>query len=584
MNYNEIKKMLQNSGKASVDQSINEEISVHINISKKENGKIKLNAYLINNSPRYRLVGIKEANTTTNSVDTLEYTIRNTCNRLSAAYAKQNGSNQKNTKRNGRIVELLRSCDDIFDSKNYNAILPKNRHWGSSTTKSSVDYLLHSIAPELDAILSEKDEIDEDDIERMIKELVDHAYKSKRGKKCADGGVSEKQYAQTKANVTRRLERASIVYTTIREKHPELNLPDIPFPVFEFEKVVYREHPKAFADEIRIIIARLLYRLCVMGLPYAFSGWLEFGQNLRAAEAIAPLFVELNTKRGNYFVDTQVKDGVRTPILKSDPAKRYIFFLELTKKIIGLSRKRFLDFGLSDEEISKAFFSANVSTPDKPLDESKHSAFLLDVFKLAGCDDAFIAMMQQELYQEIDRANGDVDNDLSGHMARRDWASRTSNGGIGPVDVDAEIGHENDLVAKNDYATEDTARRRARENECAYVFDPDNTMHPYYNPIVLDKSKRIHLSGINGCSFVAEQDCTVWLDMTTLEANNGLRLVADRTVDIGQVEFRAPRDKRRDRKNRLILGKLQDEEWMREIIRKADQIDIMPIFRKYGGG
>lgn len=154
--------------------------------------------------------------------------------------------------------------------------LLRKHSWGDGTFETSLTYFKRKVLPRLDCY---GHDIDMECIKKIQEELVQIALTSNRGNmnlNSAEKSVSDLMY------------RANYIYQKLREYSPGYLLPDLDLEMGGIRKKTQQELPKALPDSVRIMIARLLFRLvetAVGGLAMAVALMVFAG--VRPAEAAA---------------------------------------------------------------------------------------------------------------------------------------------------------------------------------------------------------------------------------------------------------------------------------------------------------
>lgn len=173
------------------------------------------------------------------------------------------------------------------------------RSWNDDTFKTSLTYFENHVLPLLDELGTD---IGSDDILKFQDKLIQTAFESKRSNSSRNDAT---------ATVNGKMFRMNYIYQVLRGNSPSFNLPDIDLTMNNRHKKVQAEQPKALPDSMRIMLARLLFRLVATplgGLALATAMMLFTG--LRTAESAAVFFGKIINEGtyAKYFVEHQEKD------------------------------------------------------------------------------------------------------------------------------------------------------------------------------------------------------------------------------------------------------------------------------------
>lgn len=176
--------------------------------------------------------------------------------------------------------------------------------WNDDTFNKTLTYFENQILPRLDELGTE---IGREDILKLQDNLIQMAIENKRSN-------ANKNDATT--TVSGKMFRVDYIYQILRDNSPSFNLPDIDLSMSNRHKKVQAEQPKALPDCMRIMFARLLFRL--VATPFgglALAAAMMFFTNLRTAESAAVCFGKI--KYATYFVEYQEKDRKMTNLFKN---------------------------------------------------------------------------------------------------------------------------------------------------------------------------------------------------------------------------------------------------------------------------
>ena len=435
------------------------------------------------------------------------------------------------------------------------------------------------------------DDICEEDMRDIKEHLIARATASARGKLKKDGTRSPKSADTVESGLEERYRRAGIVYQWVLENHPELELPDVEFIKSPKEEKTTFEKAKALPDDIRVRLANLIVMLCSMGVSLAFGVALEFFCGLRVSEAAAPLISELilitddtTCLYGKYFVKYQLDShGKRTHYLKRNASKRYVPLTSAMVRIVQMRIEQLKTAGFSDEQIPKMPFVAYRDTPNQFVSQQRLADFAKNLLVMAGCNAEYIGKATKLMYRNPERdESGSLIPDVTSHLCRRDYATRLK-GHFSALELDAILGHENPDNKCEDYASNDTMRRLAREAEVSFVFDEDLTQNPAFRPIQLIDNADIHLIGNTAYSFENNTDHNIVIDfdLLNLEPNDSLFIQAKSGAQIKRLQRRTPSDTPSNRMGRRIRNRQVDSEFIKKWKDEAAKTDLSPLLKKY---
>jgi len=585
INLAKIKRGLQKNKQVNfisdLDMNLGDEelISAKVKVSQNDSNSFKVRVSLVATATGKMISKRAYRTGTCTNVDILGIKIQNMTNSLRAEVMRPSAGRRR-TFCAGDLVNKIKQCDDLYDEYAYQAVIPRKKKWKSSTVNQTATFLTVSLLPRIETAIAKNGDITEADLEEIIEDLYERAVSSKR-----TGEKGEKKSALSREGVKAKVKRCVIMYDRMRELHPEKGLPKLPFPELVAIRTSRIEQPKSLSDFIRVAVGRLLLRCAELQIPQAFSASLEFFCGHRSSESVAVLNSELivddSRAYGSQYIDYQIKNGSRTKELKGKSSHRYVVFGEIMIEIINCNNRFYEEHGIEKSEYKNFSFSAPCAKIDSFITAQSSSAFLLDILQHAGCTEEFVAEMQCDLYNEIDRSNGDVTDQLSAHICRRDYGSRCEESAMDYHDINALLGHEDGEVGRRDYATNDSQRQLAERIDAAFVFDPRRTSNPLYRARKIKSGEEIILGETMGYSCVAEEDVIVSLDLSTLEPGDPLCLTVDGGSRIIQMKERYPRDQLGIRKNRRVHRMAQAEEEIMKAIAYADSVDLSAIIRKY---
>ncbi len=344
--------------------------------------------------------------------------------------------------------------------------------WKGSTVPQTKSYFERQILPRIDRLTVDTTR---DQIDAIVNELTVKAKDNPRG---------GHDMAKAKKTVSNHLYRADIVLNRL---HLISNTPLLQFG-FHAPAVPQTEQAKALPPTVRIRFAAALRRL--RRDPRAAGCALMFVMGHRTAEACAPLIKDFVLNRlgfAVYYVGYQIIDGKRVETLKSQDAYRFTVGGPLLYLIINARIEVLLDQGYTIDQVMEMPL---VSDPDDPtafLDPKKLSAYAKDLLIACGYTEEAVFAAQILMDKQPDLVDGEAVKEVSCYILRRDWVSRALNiCGMDPRDVDYLVGHKR-LDKSITVFTDPAVQFKIAQQLESCVLLPDCTLHPAFNPIVMDQ-------------------------------------------------------------------------------------------------
>lgn len=460
-------------------------IAARITISSAKKGRLKFTAVPVLVATRKQIKGSKpirrtfpvsDANDVQRHLQTMLELVTAYCDahaaEIDAAHiiAVANAAKKEPTKKEERSLGIFSAA--------YHA-LPKLTRlytgWAPSTAHQTQTYFERQILPRLDALRLEEDLTVQ--LENIVNTLVDKAQANRRG------GHNR---ATAKQSVSKTLYRIDIVLHRLYESSSH-RVPLIQFG-FGVPATPSAELAKALPPLMRIKFATALRKL--RHYPHAAGCALMYLCGLRTSEACAPLFKDIVLDdRGfvSYFAAHQIdKDGNRTKILKTADAYRHTVGGRLAYLIITARIEALLDAGYTAEQIAEMPVVSDPDDPTRFLLPPKLSAYAKDLLLTCGYKEDAMYAAEILMGVEPDVVDGEIVNDVTCYILRRDWVTRALNiCGVSPADADYLIGHKREDKSTTVFSDPDVRYDIAKQLETCVLL-ADCTLHPAFRPIVLE--------------------------------------------------------------------------------------------------
>lgn len=540
----------------------NAKIRAHITQRPQKDGSTILYGYAINADTFVRIDGCIPHQRTAKRPEEIEATRKYLIGAIDAEY------NKLFKKR-----ETCQKTKEGFFQNVFNLVEDKSLllspKWSSSTADNRLSYFQRQILPRLDMY---GPDICSEDLTCIRDDLIKKAATSKRGNQNAN---------QATNSVGAYIKSGAYIYKIMRDILPDYGLPDIDLAGDMKPSNVMPEQCKALPDEIRVkLAALLLYRLSHIGQALGVSLMLFCG--LRPAEAAAVLIGEIQIL-GNFGllpVLFQVKNGIRTEILKSSAAYRITKLPYIAICLVAKYKDHLRNLGYSDDQISAMPLAPKRNTYDILCEGSDISAFARKLLTVTGSSDEFLQASITLMNKEPDTdSDGNLLQDTSAYVLRRDWCSRVSDiCGLSRPAVDYHIGHENKDAKSYDFVTLDASAKTASQLE-RYVFLPEYSLNPAFRPISIVNEVELDLPPNMVYDIVAAQqteEYDVYIDISGLEPGYPITIHLPHPAE--SIEPRKlPRDTPEARSIRPIIGQIHNHAYYDRLISEANEIDIQTL-------
>ena len=568
--------------KYTATKTITENIDVNITLSPQEQETVRIEAWLMQKSPKQKISEIGKKNIVSRNYNTLPVDVNNVCRSLLDSYVKLHAPIVVRNKSSKAFRDRVLSIPNIFDPSNYTPYT--KRGWGETTTLQAVNYYACTIGDFYteygeDATITEFQKFKDDEAARI--------YKTQYNRPCADGNVVKKRREQIYNGLNIRFSQALIVQRFLLEHYPEMGWPQTPIPVSIHTVTTRDENIKTVDYEKYVKFVTLIVRCCEAQVPHAFAASGTAICAERMGESCAPLIgdFELREKIGRYYVGHQV-DGKnqRTDILKNEDSYRYVVFGQLMIHLINLRKNQLFERGYSIEQIVMMPFGARNSDPYAFLSKSEVSTFVRRLLVLVGCDAQWLEQEAIKMYAAAEASGNADDVDIGAHELRSTLATFLGNGGMPPEMLDAYLGHQNENVKKDTYSSWEAAETIAHILErCLPYGSLCATDNPAQSPVTVGVPCSYQLAGNTAYRFHCETDMYVEIDLTTLECGDVLLVQLPAECETTALHRRTIPDTIEDRRTRPVLPHLPSEETIEQWIAEAREIDLSDIIKKYKG-
>lgn len=441
------------------------------------------------------------------------------------------------------------------------------RSWNDDTFKTSLTYFENQVLPLLDELGTD---IGSDDILRLQDKLIQTAYESKR---------SNSNKNDATATVSNKLFRMDYIYQVLRDNSLSFNLPDIDLTMNNRHKKVQAEQPKALPDSMRILLARLLFRLVATPLGGLALATAMMHFTGLTAESAAVFFGKIKNQGtyAKYFVEFQEKDRNISNILKTQNAYRWVILPQIMVDLLSKREEYLTSIGYTPDYIKTLPITYQHGDPSILIRSSEVSAFAKKLLFLIGCTDEYFMAMYKLMIEEPDLVDGEKITDITAYILRRDWATRACNiCGLRPDQVDYLMGHSIQKDKKEDYQTPEGQAAIAWALE-RYVFDPDHSNNPAFIPIILSPGMKQCFDLNQGFLFEAgDKETQLEITVNCAEPGNAPCLIvpyecADHIIRFGVW------DKPESRQVRPLIGNTLTPEAYNYWISKANSIDLKQL-------
>jgi len=442
-------------------------IKIHVTWSEKSSNQWprKISGYAIDATSGIRIDGSKVRKIIAKNPAELELKERILVNRLMNAIRP--ATTEKTVKNNNSDINKSLYAKAFQELKNSGEIISSS--WSKSTEKSRMMYfernMLHYISANGDAWEdSNKDEVFAILTNKILKTRKSNGILSD----ATDTAISNLTFCQ-------------VIYDRMRDINNLL--PEIALMKKRPRNRNSREQLKSLPQDVRRKFIAEIIKLSEKNPQMAIPATAMFVCGLRTAEACALSKYEiLFTSNVNFItVQWQIKDGVRTKILKTDNAYRNV--------PLGIWGSHIIQICLDRIEL--------LENTEMYVNPDKLSAFIKKTL-IEDCGMTQDYLHEAELAmrnQPEQNFEGNDSNDISAYILRRDWSSRARMiCGITSEEIDYLLGHNIKIPLKRrkDYSQIESLSKLSYSLE-HFVFDPNHSLHPGCTPFEVCHSADLEL-------------------------------------------------------------------------------------------
>ena len=420
-------------------------------------------------------------------------------------------------------------------------------NWNDATFNMSLTYFVKNVLPRLDYYGYD---IDLECISRIQEELIQKAVISKRGKM---------DYNTAKYSISNQMFRCDYIYKKLREYSPKYKLPSIDLEITGVRRKVHNDLAKALPNKIRIMFARLLFRLVKTksgGLAMALGLMLFAGP--RTAESAAVYFyqIQYSDSYAVTFICQQEKNRRAVKLLKTENAYRCIVLPKILIDLLENRKAYLISLGYNAEYIEQLPITFSGGDPAVLESSQEISALGKKLLKLCGCSNNFLLPWYSLMSTKPDVVDNDKLDDICAYVLRRDFATRACNiCGLRPDQVDYLLGHAVSSKLKKDYLTSDGQSNVAWCLE-RYIFNPNHSNNPGFSPIPITHGSNLNLQANQDFMFVlSEPESVLDVEITfeSMEAMDSVSIITTANIT-SNIECIERQDTPSLRRIRQIIG------------------------------
>lgn len=530
-------------------------VCAHITTIRKSGGKVVLRGYAMDQESGAKL-GPRHQWTCNQSVHSKKHEAQILANIIRDEYC---GSQAKVDK-----TKRAPSAAGIYSDAylNYLNLDIHNPKWNPNTEYKACTYFERNILPRLDALGAD---LSSEDLAEIKNDLVEMAVKSKNGNQ--NPNQAEKSVSQYLYRVNWILEQIYACTPSLRELY---------FDTVKATAVSVTEEAKYIPDRVRVCMAYALMQTPANGLSLGVAAMWQLGD--RTAEACAIKIGDIILRAEGYVVCKtfwQIQNGQRIPRLKTESAYRYTvggYFMYC----LVMARIEYLhQAGYIDEEILEMPLVSDPNDPRKYADPSDLSSYAKALLLTCGYSQEHFRLAASLSVREPLDVGGPPEKDVTAYILRRDWAGRASNVcGLSSADVDYLIGHKNPATKERDYTNPDVQKEIAQKLE-RYVFLPEYSRHPYFNPICPEQGMTVDLEGYTAYRIrAAEGAIEVKLDIGTAECGEPITIWTNGTMKSPVEQRSGAKDTPELRRTRPLIGSIHPDSYYQELKEVAGKVDI----------
>ena len=551
---------LRNGQKIEISTLAGSNMTANIKIEPK-NGKYIAKVELYLDNPK-EFTGLKTQKTV-KDINALDITIATLIRCLTIDFDSQSKKTKavrvKGTLRD--FKERVYAVPDVFNPESYGLRKRTKKYYAKATVQGAVTYLaetigsMYAICNTLNPTETQMYNFYNAEIERIMQQ----------------GDDAIKVREQVANSLAERWARANRVLRYCRTFEDLGPWPENDLPEFIRSKSYSIELIKVLPYERLIMVATFIVQACKAAIPEAFSvcGMIFCGMRVGESAALRMSRFEFNGKLGRYYIKEQVgKDGKITDILKNDYSYRYAYIYGVMRDMYNLRVQQLKERGYSDDEIKDAFFGSGEDI-HSPIRKERASAFMKNLFVLAGCNKEEIKTIEAEIAGD---AGFDCDHNFCAHLSRKLYATYASNGGVDNLTVDALLGHENTENKSIDYAGWDNAAKIiGMLSRCMYFGSLTDTINPAYSDVFMHNENAYILEGNHQYIFYAEEDGYISGAITTLESDADLIFTSDNDIVL-HPNIEPITDDKKSKSDRVVLTNIPPSELIESWIKQAKLI------------
>ena len=348
---------------------------------------------------------------------------------------------------------------------------PSVHGWCSSTLHNHMVYFQNNILPYIQNM-----EDDEDfgvaELQELKQQLLD---------KSINNGNSDHRIETAMKRVEDHIASARRIYSELLYLNPML--PELTLLKGERISVVAKEQFKYIPFDVHRVFRRALEE-AVATEPYYVRGAVLMDMGLRAGEAAAITRYEIiEMKEGVYIlVAAQEKNGVRSPVLKSEAAYRFVPCDEWAANLLAKCNEL---IGKETQNQEKA-----------PVLGHRLSAWVKTKLLESGCSDELLNVAQRDLGESCEYDDDIQSTDISGHLLRRHRASvMYAVLGYTRNEIELFMGHRNRIPKeiKEEMLTPEYMQLMFKKNARYDLLGELSCSSPKYIPIEVEESDSINI-------------------------------------------------------------------------------------------
>lgn len=422
-----------------------------------------------------------------------------------------------------------------------------NSGWNMRTQNSFLTIFSSQVAPHLRPFMAGGKTFLPSDMDNIIA-----AIKIKKSKHSRSVGNQAELAASTYAD----LAAADNIYQFMRNAYPDLGLPAISLTLPNHRRIGARkEQQKSLPEAVRQELCRYIEAHLDQEPRFCYGLVLMLCGGLRTAEAAGtrPEKIEYEECYGVVKVHAQEKEGKIDKILKREDSYRSV--------VIGIWACTILHQCV--EEICK-------TAPDWEHDENASvcraqdlSAWVYSRLRECGLSETFVTAARKNYEEDVYYdAGGQLGEDFSAYILRRDWASRARNiCGYTSLEIDQQLGHKVTAPKSKRPNLKTVAEQKKLAGKAErYVYHTKITMNPRYHAVALKAAvcELIPTYGAINYRNTGNTPILVTLSFGAQENADAVQITAPRGA-IRKTISTSRTDDAEQRQNRPIIGEQTKE-------------------------